>query len=74
MIMEKGSARGRRVLSEDSVDMMTADQLTPEQKRGSVFAPGFFDDMGWGFCMAVVTGRDPVKSRGTYGWDGGMGT
>ncbi len=74
MMMEKGSARGKRVLSEDSVDVMTADQLTPEQKRGSVFAPGFFDERGWGFCMSVVTGRDPVKSRGTYGWDGGMGT
>ena len=24
--------------------------------------------------MSVVTGADPLKSAGTYGWDGGLGT
>ncbi len=74
MLMETGRYRGRRILSEESVEAMTRDQLTAEQKARSGFVPGFFDHFGWGFCMSVVTGKDPLKSVGTYGWDGGMGT
>lgn len=74
MLMETGMYRGRRVLSEESVKAMTKDQLTPEQKARSGFVPGFFDRFGWGFCMSVVRGKDPLKSAGTYGWDGGLGT
>jgi CubicO group peptidase (beta-lactamase class C family) len=74
MLMEGGEYRGRRVLSEESVKEMTTDQLTPDQKARSGFGPTFFDGFGWGFCMSVVTGHDPPKSVGTYGWDGGLGT
>ncbi len=74
MLMGMGVHRGRRILGEESVEAMTADQLTPEQKARSAFVPGFFNRFGWGFCMSVVTGRDPLKSVGAYGWDGGMGT
>ena len=74
MLMDMGVLKGRRVLSEESVKAMTRDQLTEEQKGRSGFVPGFFDRCGWGFCMSVATGRDPPKSPGTYGWDGGLGT
>ena len=74
MLMEMGSHGGRRILSEESVKEMTRDQLTQAQKARSGFVPGFFDRFGWGLCMSVVTGRDPLKSVGTYGWDGGLGT
>jgi CubicO group peptidase (beta-lactamase class C family) len=54
---------------------MTTDQLTPEQKAVAGFFPGFFDDRGWGFGMAVITRRDQVASSpGRFGWDGGFGT
>jgi CubicO group peptidase (beta-lactamase class C family) len=53
---------------------MSKDQLSAEQKARSGFVPGFFDRFGWGFCMSVITGKDPLKSVGTYGWDGGLGT
>ena len=74
MLMGMGSYKGRRILSEESVRAMTSDQLSPEQKACSGFVPRFFERFGWGFCMSVVTGEDPLKSAGTYGWDGGLGT
>lgn len=74
MLAQGGMHRGKRILSEDSVELMTSDQLTRRQKAASGFVPGFFELFGWGFCMSVVTGRDDIKSVGTYGWDGGLGT
>ncbi len=74
MMLEGGSYNGKRILSEESVKTMTRDQLTSKQKAASGFVPGFFDRFGWGFGMSVVTGHDPLKSTGTYGWDGGLGT
>jgi CubicO group peptidase (beta-lactamase class C family) len=75
MLREKGVSRGVRILSRPSVEFMTTDQLTPEQKAASGLVPGFFRVHGWGFGMSVVTERTEVaKSVGTYGWDGGMGT
>ena len=75
MLRGKGVSRGERILSRPSVEFMTSDQLTPEQKATSGLVPGFFRVHGWGFGVAVVTERTEVaKSVGTYGWDGGMGT
>jgi CubicO group peptidase (beta-lactamase class C family) len=75
MLREKGVSRGERILSRPSVEFMTTDQLTAEQKAASGLVPGFFRVHGWGFGVAVVTERtDVAKSAGTYGWDGGMGT
>jgi CubicO group peptidase (beta-lactamase class C family) len=74
MLMSLGTHKGRRILSSESVRAMTSDQLTPAQKAASGFVPAFFDTFSWGFGMSVVTGRDPLKSKGTYGWDGGLGT
>jgi CubicO group peptidase (beta-lactamase class C family) len=48
--------------------------VTPAQKARAAFVPGFFDARSWGFGMAVVTRRDDVRSVGTYGWDGGLGS
>jgi CubicO group peptidase (beta-lactamase class C family) len=75
MLRGSGVSRGERILSRPSVEFMTSDQLTPEQKAASGLVPGFFRVHGWGFGVAVVTERTEVaKSVGTYGWDGGMGT
>lgn len=73
-MMLNGGRYGReRILSRPSVEVMTTDHLTPEQKAAArVF---FGDSAGWGFGMAVVTRRDHVAwSPGTFGWDGGLGT
>lgn len=66
---------GAPILSRPSVEVMTTDQLTPEQKAISGFFPGDFDARGWGFCVSVVTRRQhPAAPVGQYGWDGGLGT
>lgn len=74
-LLAGGSHRGERVLSRESVALMTSDHLTPEQKAVSGFWPGYFDTMGWGFGMAVRTRRThPGPSVGSYGWSGYYGT
>ncbi len=66
---------GRPILTRPSVETMTTDQLTPQQKALSGFFPDDFDARGWGFCVGVVTRRDsPAEPVGQYGWDGGLGT
>ncbi len=70
-----GTYRGERVLSRPSVTLMTSDHLTSEQKEVSGFRPDYFDDMGFGFGMSVVTRRRHLgPSVGTYGWSGFYGT
>jgi CubicO group peptidase (beta-lactamase class C family) len=66
---------GAPLLSRPSVETMTTDQLTPQQKAVSGFFPDDFDARGWGFCVGIVTRRDhPALPVGQYGWDGGLGT
>jgi CubicO group peptidase (beta-lactamase class C family) len=75
MMLNKGKHGRKRLLSRPSVETMTTDHLTPEQKAVSGLIPGYFDSHGWGFGMCVVTRRDDVASApGRFGWDGGLGT
>jgi CubicO group peptidase (beta-lactamase class C family) len=75
MMLGGGALGGARILSRRSVELMTADQLTPAQKAATRWVPGFFDAFGWGLGMAIVTGRDELgRERGAFGWDGGLGT
>ncbi|HLZ55341.1 MAG TPA: serine hydrolase domain-containing protein, partial [Ktedonosporobacter sp.] len=77
MMLSRGKHGGERILSRLSVEVMTTDQLTPQQKAVSIFPPisGFFETNGWGFGVSVVTRRDDLASvPGRYGWDGGLGT
>src|SRR5438067_39891 len=75
MMLDQGKHGNERILSRLSVELMTTDQLTPEQKAVSGLVPGSFDGLGWGFGVSVVTRRDDVAAvPGRYGWDGGMST
>jgi CubicO group peptidase (beta-lactamase class C family) len=75
MMLNQGKYDNERILSRLSVELMTTDQLTTEQKAVSDLVPGFFDSHGWGFGVSVVTRRDDVAAvPGRYGWDGGLGT
>lgn len=73
MLLNKGEHDGGRILSRPSIELMTTDQLTTEQKsEASMF---FREDSGWGFGMAVFTRRDDLAATpGRFGWDGGYGT
>lgn len=74
MLMRHGRHGEQQILSRRSVELMTSDQLTPEQKARSGLLPGFFAGHGWGFCLHVVTERNQLRSVGTYGWTGGLGS
>ncbi len=75
MMLNRGIRGNERILSRLSVELMTTDQLTPEQKAVSGLFPGFFDSQGWGFGVSVMTRRDDIAAvPGRYGWDGGLGT
>jgi len=74
-LLAGGTYRGERVLSRPSTTLMTTDHLTPAQKAVSGFAPGYFDNQGWGFGMSVITRRTHLgPSVGSYGWSGFYGT
>jgi CubicO group peptidase (beta-lactamase class C family) len=75
MMLKGGKHRNERILSRRSVELMTTDHITPEQKAVSGFFPGFWDSHGWGFGASIVTQRDDLAATpGRYGWDGGYGT
>ena len=75
MMLNQGKHGRERIVSRLSIQAMTTDQLTPEQKAASFFFPGFWDSRGWGFGVCIVTARDHLASvPGRYGWDGGFGT
>ncbi|GAA3339762.1 serine hydrolase [Amorphoplanes nipponensis] len=72
MLLRRGVHGGTRLLSEQSVELMTTNRLTPEQiATGGVL----LDGSGWGFGMGVtLTPSPPVTHAGQYGWSGGSGT
>jgi CubicO group peptidase (beta-lactamase class C family) len=75
MMLNQGRYGDERILSRPSVELMTTDHITPEQKAVSGFFPGFWDNHGWGFGGAIVARRDDLAGTpGRYGWDGGYGT
>jgi CubicO group peptidase (beta-lactamase class C family) len=75
MLLNKGTYGDVRILSRPSVALMTTDQLTPEQKAIPGLVPGFWEDHGWGFGVAIDTKRTQIyASPGRFGWFGGYGT
>jgi CubicO group peptidase (beta-lactamase class C family) len=75
MMLDHGKVGNERILSRPSVEVMTTDHLTREQKAVSGLTTGYFDSHGWGFGVSIITRRDDMAgSIGTYGWNGGLGT
>lgn len=75
MLLSRGQGPAERILSRASVELMTTDQITPEQKASSPFFPGFWETRGWGLGLSVFTRRGDVAAvPGRFGWDGGYGT
>jgi CubicO group peptidase (beta-lactamase class C family) len=73
MMLNGGRLDGERILSRPSIELMTTDQITPEQKQGSELFLG--DNRGWGMGLSVFTKRDDLyNTPGRFGWDGGYGT
>jgi CubicO group peptidase (beta-lactamase class C family) len=72
LLAEGTAANGRRLLTADSVRLMTSDHTTPAQREiGKLFLEG----QGWGFGGSVdIAAIDPWNVPGRYGWVGGTGT
>jgi CubicO group peptidase (beta-lactamase class C family) len=75
-MLANGGDYGRgRILARPTIELMTADQITAEQKAASNFFPDFWDSFGWGLGLAVVTRTTSIgRRRGAFGWDGAFGT
>jgi CubicO group peptidase (beta-lactamase class C family) len=75
MMLNKGAYGREHILSRPSIDLMTMDHLTPEQKAASPFFANFWSERGWGFGLGVITGRNDLSGvPGRFGWDGAFGT
>jgi CubicO group peptidase (beta-lactamase class C family) len=72
MLLGGGTLRGTRVLSPESVALMTTDRLTPAQRE----AAGIFleEDLGWGLGMAAPATGSTAPLPCGFGWAGGSGT
>ncbi|SEG57713.1 CubicO group peptidase, beta-lactamase class C family [Nonomuraea solani] len=82
MLLNGGTRKGKRILSQAAVDLMTTNRLTPEQQavrhamavNNVHLSYGQGQHGGWGFGMAVRTYRGDYAPLGQFGWDGGSGT
>jgi CubicO group peptidase (beta-lactamase class C family) len=71
MLLGGGELDGVRVLTPDSVDVMTSDRLTPAQRSEGGF---FLDGQSWGQGgMVDIAPREPWQAPGRYGWVGVSG-
>jgi CubicO group peptidase (beta-lactamase class C family) len=75
MMLVNGAYGGERILSRPSIELMTMDHLTPEQKVASPFFEHFWDAHGWGLGLGIITARNDLADvPGRFGWDGAFGT
>jgi CubicO group peptidase (beta-lactamase class C family) len=73
MMLNKGRHGREQILSRASVELMTSDQVTPEQRMGADLF--FGTHSSWGFGLSVDTRRTEVyQNPGRFGWTGGFGT
>lgn len=73
MLMAGGAGPAGRILSPESVALMTTDRLTQAQRDASAVFLG--DHGGWGFGMqAPAGGLSEQPLPWGFGWDGGTGT
>src|SRR5215472_11549784 len=73
MMLNKGRYGTDRILSRPSVELMTTDLITEQQKaENTIFFGG---NSGWGLGFQVFTRRTSLASTpGRFGWTGGTGT
>ncbi len=73
MMLNKGRYGREQILARATVELMTSDQLTPEQRVGAEIF--FGKHSSWGLGAAVDIGRTEIfHNPGRYGWTGGFGT
>ncbi|MFB7250323.1 serine hydrolase domain-containing protein [Microbacterium sp. NPDC056234] len=71
MLASGGTVDGERFVDPALLALLRTDQVPEALKTPDSFFPGFWDGLGWGFGVAVVTAGEHA---GRYGWSGGLGT
>src|SRR5215471_7154932 len=73
MMLNKGRHGGGRLLARPTVELMTTDLITEQQKaENTIFFGG---NSGWGLGFQVFNRRRTIASTpGRFGWTGGTGT
>ena len=81
MLLGKGRSGDVRLLSHESVTLMTANELSPEQRKMPFSGFEFWAGQGFGLGVSVVDdvarqARSPFgfSSAGSFGWPGAFGT
>lgn len=82
MLHERGELNGVRILSRDTVEAMTTDYLTDEQRKGEPFhgLTGFWEGQGFGLGVAIKlnpavhTSELGMASVDSFAWPGVFGT
>jgi len=78
MLLQNGMLGDTRILSRKTVELMTLDFLTPEQRRMPFFYDAdFWAGQGYGLGVSVVdkvAKRGEPSTVGQYGWNGAYGT
>ena len=72
MLLAGGTGRGQRILSPESVALMTTDRLSGAQREASVIFLG--EHLGWGLGLATPARGSTAALPCGFGWDGGTGT
>jgi CubicO group peptidase (beta-lactamase class C family) len=73
MLRGGGTRGGQRILGRSSVEAMTTDHLSTDQRVTSGPEPDGALGWGYGVCVRVRAGG-PAEPVGRYGWDGGLGS
>jgi CubicO group peptidase (beta-lactamase class C family) len=78
MLLGQGRLGDVRILSRKTVELMTTDFLTPEQRKMPFFGDmEFWKGQGYGLGVSVtdkIAQRREPASPGQYGWNGAFGT
>lgn len=75
MLLNKGTYGPQRILSRPTIELMTTNHITTEQKAVSPFFENFWNTRGWGLGLGVITGPNDIADvPGRFGWDGAFGT
>ena len=77
MLLNGGELDGVRLLSRKTIELMTTDFLTPEQRTQPFFGVDMWAGQGFGLGVWVVdnlAGMGTPSSIGQYGWGGAFGT
>lgn len=72
LLLNRGVDRGKRLLSAESIRLLTTNHLTPQQLASA--GPFPLGGRGWGYGMGVTVAPDEISEPGRYGWEGGYGT